>query len=101
MMVLQTCGARRGVASQISSDEPRSIFVHCYGHDLNLTAGETVKNNRILQDTLDTTFEIFKLFKFSPRRDAIFQVLKAEIAPGTPGFKDYVSDKVDCTRRFP
>ena len=60
-----------------------------------------MKNNRILQDTLDTTFEIFKLFKFSPRRDAIFQVLKAEIAPGTPGFKDYVSDKVDCTRRFP
>ena len=46
-----------------------------------------MKNNRILQDTLDTTFEIFKLFKFSPQRDAIFQVLKAEIAPGTPGFR--------------
>ena len=67
------CGARRGVASQISSDEPHSIFIHCYGHALNLAAGEAVKNSRILRDTLDTTFEISKLIKFSPRRDAIFQ----------------------------
>ena len=59
------CGARRGVASQISSDEPRSIFVHCYEHALNLAAG-SVKNNIILRDTLDTTFEISKLIKFSP-----------------------------------
>ncbi len=81
------CGARRGVASQVSSDEPRSIFIHCYGHALNLAAGETIKNNRILRDTLDTTFEISKLIKYSPRRDAIFQKLKADIAPETPGFR--------------
>ena len=87
MMVLQMCGARRSIASQISSDEPHSSFVHCYGHALNLAAGETVKNNRILWDTLDTTLEISKLIKLSPRRDAIFQILKAEIAPGTPGFR--------------
>ncbi len=73
------CGRRRG--------EPSSIFIQCYVHALNLAAGETIKNNRILRDTLDTTFEISKLIKFSPRRDAIFQNLKAEIAPETSGFR--------------
>lgn len=81
------CGAKKGVASQISSDEPRSIFIHCYGHTLNLAVGDTMKNNRILRDTLETTFEISKLIKFSPRRDAIFQKIKEEIAPGTTGFR--------------
>ena len=36
------CGIRNGVAAQISSKEPRSIFIHCYGHALNLAAGETI-----------------------------------------------------------
>ena len=81
------CGIRKGVAAQISSEEPRSIFIHCYGHALNLAAGETIKSNKILRDTLDTTFEISKLIKYSPRRDAIFRKLKAEMAPDGPGFR--------------
>lgn len=81
------CGSKSGVAIQLRSEEPRATFIHCYGHALNLAAGETVKKNRVLRDTLDTTFEISKLIKFSPRRDAIFERLKAEISPGTPGFR--------------
>ena len=81
------CRIRKGVAAQISSEEPRSIFIHCYGHALNLAAGETIKSNKILRDTLDTTFEISKLIKYSPRRDAIFHKLKAEMAPDGPGFR--------------
>ena len=43
--------------------------------------------NRILRDTLDPAFEISKLLKYSPRRDAIFECLKTDIAPATPGFR--------------
>ena len=32
-------------------------------------------------------FEISKLIKVSPKRDAMFQRLKAELAPDTPGFR--------------
>ena len=60
------CGSKSGVASQLMSEEPRATFMHCYGHALNLAAGDTVRKNRILRDTLDTTFEISKLLKFSP-----------------------------------
>ena len=37
--------------------------------------------------TLDAGFDISKLLKFSPSRDAQFTKLKDEIAPGTPGFR--------------
>lgn len=71
-------GARSGVAKRITDEEPRALFMHCYGHSLNLAASDTVKNSRLMRNALDTTHEITKLIKFSPRREAIFRELKAE-----------------------
>ena len=81
------CGSRNGVATQIASEEPCAVYVHCYGHALNLAAGDTVKKNKLLRNTLDTTLEISKLLKFSPRRDAMFNALKSQISPESPGFR--------------
>ena len=71
------CGARNGIATPFSREEPRAIFIHCYGHALNLAVGDCVKKNTILRDTLDVTFEISKLVKFSPRRDTEFEKIKS------------------------
>ena len=48
--------AKSGMAAQITVEESHSIFIHCYGHALNLAAGDCIKNNCILRDTLDVTF---------------------------------------------
>ena len=72
-------GIRNGAATQILKDEPRAVYTHCYGHALNLVACDTVRNNKILRDALDTTNEISKLLKFSPRRDTLFEKIKSEI----------------------
>lgn len=71
-------GAKSGVAKRIAEEEPRAIFTHCYGHSLNLAASDTVKKMKLMKDALDTTYEITKLIKFSPRRNAIFRDFKAE-----------------------
>ena len=63
------------------------LYSHFHGHALNLAASSTVKKNKILCDVLDTVFEITKLMEFSPKRDAQFDTLREEIAPGTPGFR--------------
>ena len=81
------CGARNGIATRFSREEPRAIFIHCYGHALNLAVGDCVKKNTILRDTLDVTFEISKLVKFSPRRDTEFEKIKSQLAPDIPGFR--------------
>ena len=80
-------GCRSGVATRIAAEKPHAIYTHCYSHGLNLAAGDTVQQNRLLHDTLDITGEMSKLFKYSPRHDTLFEQLKSEIAPSQPGFR--------------
>ena len=54
---------------------------------MNLAVGDTVKQSKIMRDALDTTYEMSKLVKFSPKRDSLFEKLKQELAPDTPGFR--------------
>ena len=80
-------GSKPGVATQIQRKEPRAILTHCSGHSLQLAVGDMVRAVRNLRDALDTTSEISKLLKFSPKRDRMFEKLKAKLAPETPGFR--------------
>ena len=59
------CGSQRGMATLIQQEEPRAIYIHCYGHALNL-----------VRYALDTSYELIKLIKKSPRRDAVFQNIR-------------------------
>ena len=36
-------GSKAGVAEKLLNDEPRSLFIHCYDHALNLAAGNAIK----------------------------------------------------------
>lgn len=80
-------GAKKGVATQIRDQEQRAIYTHCYGHALNLAIGDTVKQSKVMRDALDITHEISKLLKYSPKRDSLFESIKQELAPDTPGFR--------------
>ena len=56
-------GSKTAVATNIQAKEKGALYTHCYGHELNLASQETVKNNNILLDTLDTVEEMTKLIK--------------------------------------
>ena len=51
-------GSRSGTCTKICAEEPRPLFIHCYGHALNLAVGDTVKGSIILRDVIVTTSEI-------------------------------------------
>ena len=78
-------GAKSGVAARVRAEEPRAVFTHSYGHSLNLACADTIRQSKLMCDALDTTHEITKLIKKSPRRDAIFKRLKEELASDSPG----------------
>ena len=80
-------GKKNGVATQILKIEERTLFTHCYGHSLNLAANDALKVVPIMKDAFDMTYEICKLIKFSPRREAMLDKLKSGTAPGTPGIR--------------
>ena len=44
-----TKGAKSGVPTQLLKHEPRAVYLHCYGHALNLAVGDTVKRCKLLR----------------------------------------------------
>ena len=80
-------GRKSGVAKQIMDLEHRALYTHCYGHALNLAVGDSIKNIKIMEDTLDTTYEITKLIKKSPKREVILKKIADEIKVGYPGIR--------------
>ncbi len=71
-------GARSGVAKLIMDEEPRAVYTHCYGHSINLAVNDAIKHSKVILNALDTTHELTKLIKFSPRREEIFRELKKQ-----------------------
>ncbi|XP_065191909.1 zinc finger MYM-type protein 1-like [Sycon ciliatum] len=51
-------GHRSGVAKQLGDEEPRALFVHCYGHSLNLAMCDTIKTTVLTRDSLHVTSEL-------------------------------------------
>ena len=67
------------LATQIKAEEPKAIFSHCFGHSLQLAVGDMIKEVKNLKDVLDTTSEISKLLKFSPKRKALFKKIQRRL----------------------
>ena len=72
-------GAKAGVAAKIEEIEPQAVFTHCYGHSLNVRVSDTIKHLPAMKDCLETSFELVKLIKFSPKQEAMLCELKEEI----------------------
>ena len=92
-------GHKKSVATQILSVEPRALYTHCDGHSLNLAMYDTIKNCKLTRDAMDITNEVSKLVKFSPKRNAIFDNLKEELSPDTPGFRVLVQRAGQCVEK--
>ena len=80
-------GSRGGVATLILEEESIAVYTHCYGHALNLACCDAVKGCKSMRNALDTSYEIIKLVKKSPRRDATLQRLKEQMPEESPGIR--------------
>ena len=71
-------GIKNGVAAQLHTEEKCTIFSHCYGHALNLAVGYTMKQSTVCSEALESAYEITKLIKYSPKRNAQFNKIASE-----------------------
>ena len=76
------------VATDIQKLEPQALYLHCYGHSLNLAVADTLKSIKCMCDALDVALEICKLLKYSPRRDTISCKLHQELTLQAPGVRN-------------
>ena len=73
------------VAAVLQSKAPRAVYMHCYGHALNLACSDVVKSCKIMIDALDISHKLIKLVKKSPRHDLLLQKLKEQMPNNSPG----------------
>ena len=73
---------QNGVATIIKRDKSNCLFTHYYCYALNLAVTGTVKNVHLLKETLGDAYELIKLIKYSPKKQAalksIQELLKIE-----------------------
>jgi len=69
-------GAKYGLAKRISDEEPRAVYMHCYGYSINIAAHDAIKQCKPIKCALEFTHKICKLIKHSPHCECIFQELK-------------------------
>ena len=79
-------GCRKGAAKIINDNEAGAIYTHWYGHVLNLSVGDTIRQRQVMKATMDVGAEILKLLKKSPKCDSVFEKIKAELTPDYAGF---------------
>ena len=60
--------------------ESRALYLQFFGLSLSQAVSNTLKEVKVMQDSLDIALEICKLLKFSPQRDAFCQMLKQELS---------------------
>ncbi|XP_076308589.1 zinc finger MYM-type protein 1-like [Tachypleus tridentatus] len=62
-------------------------LANCRGQCYNAGVCDATKGSKLLADTLDITYEICKLIKFSPKRQGLLEKIKADINLETAGLK--------------
>ena len=82
--------AEMGVAKVINDYGARAIYTHHYGHALNLSVGDTIRQCQVTKAVIDVVVEISKLHKKSPKYDALFEKIKASLPQIILGFVYFV-----------
>ena len=82
-------GKKVGVKTQILSEEPRALYIHCFNHALNLAVGDTLKQIEIIKKGLSYSNELLILFKKSPKRETKLKKLKESDFDTSPGVQTF------------
>ncbi len=71
-------GIHKGLSSRMKECSPQSIYVHCYGHLLNLALQDTMTEVEPLRNALGNIQAIHNFIEGSPKRHALFSDIEVE-----------------------
>ena len=71
-------GAHKGLATRMKECSPLGIYVHCFGHRLNLALQDTMTEIEPLWNALGTIQSIYNFLEGSTKRHAFFEDIEVE-----------------------
>lgn len=91
-------GNRNGLKTRILELNKKALYVHCYGHALNLAVQDSVTAVQLIKLMLDTTHELIKLVKDSPKREEQLRTIKANLQCTSGGVRTLCPTRYVRTR---
>ena len=73
-------GVRNGVQALVKKEAQHCLYVHCFGHSLNLCVQEVAKKCELIRNTMEFISQLVQLIKFSPKRSSLFSSVQQQIA---------------------
>lgn len=71
-------GIHKGLATLMKETSPLALYVHCYGHLLNLAIQDTMEEVEPLRNALGTIQGLYNFLEASPKRHAICSDMNVE-----------------------
>ena len=87
-------GHLTGVATRLQQEQKSALFVHCVAHSLNLCLQDCGKRCACVREAFGLASELSSIVHASPKRLALFQNIRDQLSPGSPGLKPL------CTTRW-
>ena len=71
-------GVHKGLSTRMEECSPLGIYVHCYGHVLNLALQDTMTQIEPLRNALGTIQALYNFLEASPKRHALFSDIEVQ-----------------------
>lgn len=79
--------------AQLSGSQPKSMFVHCINHSLDLALQDTASEVALVRDSLTLVKDIANIFRESAKRKEKLRAIPEDIAV-VDGTKEFSSRQV-------
>ena len=89
---------RVGVSGLMQNEAPRAIYIHCFGHQLNLSTQKSMTNVTSFRNCLGTTQEVYNFIEASPKRHALFKDTQKERSEKVLALKSQSKTRWACRK---
>ena len=89
-------GIHKGLATRMKECSPLAIYIHCYGHLLNLAIQGTITQIEPLRKTLGQIQSLHNFIEGSPKRHSIFNDIKINGNPLVKTLKSLSVTRWSC-----
>ena len=87
-----------GVSGLMQKVAPKAIYVHCYGHQLNLCTQKSMTQVKSFRNCLGTVQEMYCFIEASPKRHALFQEVQTRRSESKVTLKSQSKTRWSCRK---
>ncbi|KAI6655638.1 Zinc finger MYM-type protein 1-like [Oopsacas minuta] len=70
-------GCEHGLQAKVREENPRALWMYCFGHDLNLVVQDSMKD-RDMENAIQKMHSVITFIKASPKRYEVFKKMAAQ-----------------------